>query len=424
MLGHLGEATFPGQDPDRQGAIVAAFRQLATDLMGPEVDEGLGAVLRLRASLMRQGRTEDLVTLAERCAPIRATTHVEAITWRRGRLALDFTVRLETGDGRPVPLARREGRLLLDPGLTDGIAAPLDGAQPDALAVQVFLRDDPTGTEWVVPTQVRAGPGPGEDGDEGEAPSLSAAASASVDSLRVAGGTALPAGTWELWVRLTGFGLDRRTRIGSGEPPGDGPPAALLGSRPHVVVVERDHGAGIVLRIDGPGPAPGAGFDPQAVIFGPTDGRQLSAQLPIVTGEGATPWEGSIVLRDPAGDQLVRAKLVPARGTLFLRAQIPRSPRIAAGPYRLLVRLGVAGVADLPVGEAEVTRPGRLYPAGARRLGPLGGALRRVGRGARALIRRLPPRWRSVLRATAGGVPGRPRRTGDVDPPARPGTRT
>ena len=124
--------------------------------MDRDVDAGLGAVMALRARLIREDRLDDLVTLAERTVALDAPSRVESVRWVGGRLAIEFSTEVRHRDGTPFVFDRAGGRTALDPRLSgDLVGAPVDVTDEIAgVRLLTMMRERTAGIEWATSTKV------------------------------------------------------------------------------------------------------------------------------------------------------------------------------------------------------------------------------------------------------------------------------
>jgi poly(ribitol-phosphate) beta-N-acetylglucosaminyltransferase len=210
MLGRLSEPNYLRYDPAYRDRTFTAVRDLATAVISEEVDAGLGALQRLRAGLLRRGDRQGLLDLALRASEVQGIGRIEAAGWQGERLVLSFGAwldRPETGDG-PLFVGGDDGRIVLGPALTVGLSTePIDVTQEvSSLRADLLLRDPATGTEWLVPSKARIDVTP-----SGIKPVVHGVAT--IEPRRIAAGRPLAPGSWEIWLRVVGLGLDRRTRL-------------------------------------------------------------------------------------------------------------------------------------------------------------------------------------------------------------------
>ncbi len=90
MLSRLAGASFVDSDPSYRRELFEAIRGLALDRIDDAVHDGLGPVNRLRSTLLRAGRLDDLVELARRELRVELRCRVGAVGWAHGRLRIPF----------------------------------------------------------------------------------------------------------------------------------------------------------------------------------------------------------------------------------------------------------------------------------------------------------------------------------------------
>ena len=258
MLGRLSEPSYLRYDPAYRERIFTAVRDLALDMINEGVDAGLGALQRLRAGLLRRDDRQGLLDLARRASEVQAVARLEAATWQRERLVLSFGARLdrpEAGDGA-VLAARDDHRVFLGPALTDGLSTdPIEVTDElSSVRAELFLRDPTAGIEWAVPSKAAMALG------SASAPTPTLRGTATIDLRQIAGGRPLARGTWEVWLRVVGMGLDRRARLLESPPSGGevvSRPALTRGTAG--VATSFDEQGRLAVRVDRELPAGGDG---------------------------------------------------------------------------------------------------------------------------------------------------------------------
>lgn len=168
ILGRLGGKRMRRYPAAYRERFLDAVIPLAQRRFGSSVEDGLPLPLRVRSSVLRAGRREDLLRLADYDAGLRADARIVAAEWTRGKIALTIRARVLDTDGEdltPDGIGRALG-LVIPP----GTAAPADRvelrleASPDAFErripgasapglrdarvvidpVRVFARQDPS----------------------------------------------------------------------------------------------------------------------------------------------------------------------------------------------------------------------------------------------------------------------------------------
>ncbi|MDQ1010819.1 glycosyltransferase involved in cell wall biosynthesis [Streptomyces sp. V4I23] len=434
MLSRLSEPAVLKYDETYLREMTEAVRPLALDFMTDSVHDGLGPLLRLRSTLLRNDDAEGLVRLARFASTVKGTVRLEDLAWQDdGRIAIGFAARLVHGDDRePLTLLRRDGRLYLHPDLT-GRFLPADELVDvtddlGGFTAELSLRDRETAVEWLCPATFTAQV---EDREDGSCEVVLRGTGRLASEGGKKGRGSLPRGFWDAWVTVRGLGLVRRARLGADrDPKVDGRCLpALLSSQPRSVIpyftdphsnltldvarrgkkvapylagrtVLRMPGAGIQLRLDlfttdGTGPGTGVGTGaPELVLTKPTESEE--APEPVHTFSGA--------LRPELG-----------RAHLDVPRRVPGAPE---GDWQLWVRLDGAKGPLLPLCGVGVDGAGRLRPddglpvadpvllrklAAHRRRSALRRAARAV---AGPVVRRLPSAGRKKARRLAARVLG------------------
>lgn len=373
VLGRLSEPSYPRRDPDTRAELFAAAHALATTVFDDGVHAGLASVLRERSSLLRAGRQEALLALAERLDVIRLATVIESLGWAGDVLQVRFTVQFVKGvEGAPVDLLRRGSDLVLDPAPTDGIT---DGAimisePPDAWRVEVTMRDPATGEQWFVPAHVDVVvTGERVPGDEVRIRPV-ARVIAKVAPARLAGGRNLHAAAWQLRVRVIATGLDRAARVAGPLLGADrGAIPALLGDEPQVVVPMLDADGRLAIDIGRREATLAGALAGRKVVPLLADGQTIEAQLPMVATArraGAV----TVAVRVPEGDRSLESGLEGRSNRAVVVARV-RGERLPEGRHSLVARLDGADGPEFVLGDLDVDARGSVGLVGARRVGQL-----------------------------------------------------
>ncbi|MFJ6392296.1 glycosyltransferase [Streptomyces sp. NPDC091972] len=229
-----------GKDLERYFDVV---RRMALEAYPPGVRDGLPALTRLRAHLLEEGHLDSLVELARRTRAIRPELRVDDIRWRDGKLHVSTTFAMRRGDGEPLALVERYGRMLLDPDLLAGIkgAENWEAAHPLGHAHGELLVHDTARDLWwypdadLIPCTQPLGGGRHRVVLTGETP---------IDPLTLAGGRPLETGTHIVWASAQLLGVGRRARVtrnddttrGAGPEAGISFGSARVGTPPHLVI--------------------------------------------------------------------------------------------------------------------------------------------------------------------------------------------
>jgi glycosyltransferase involved in cell wall biosynthesis len=385
MLSRLSEPAILKWSDGLRRELFDTVRELAHDCFPDEVPEGLPVALRVRARLLQDGRLDDLVEFARRCAALRGTASLDRLEWRDGRLVIGLTTRLEN-DGAPLSVIEVDGRQVLDPALTDGIIerGSADVRQPitSAVTADVFIRERDTSVEWFVPAKMSAKLMPAApEADDATRRQLRVSGTATLNPLQAAGGAALPPGTWEVWLRLSAFGLSRTVRVGAVRGPGvpAAPQPAMRGAESVVPYYTEASGD---LNVDvgrGSKSVTGALRDGGPLSSARRAGNVIEVVLPVVS-LGDEPVTGCmIVLSSERSDGVVSCWL-PATVTRRKRGLVATTTVAAAAGRQPSVRVS-SGRWDVAVG-----------------FDPRYGATAEAGH---VVVRRTPPtavlRWRGTV---------------------------
>lgn len=230
-------------------AYFATVRRMALAAYPHGVRDGLPAISRLRGTLLEQGRLDSLVELAGRTRHIRPRVDVDAVHWRHGKLVVSARVGMVRDDGEPLTVVERNGRLLLDPDLLDGIAGTEDGWEvPDPFthAYGELLVHDTGGDQWWYPDAELT---PRLEPLGGGRHRVVVGGDTVIDPLTLVGGHPMGAGTHQVWVSAQFLGVGRRSRLAL-DPALRRPIGAAAVGDPPRIVLPGWAGPGGQLRID------------------------------------------------------------------------------------------------------------------------------------------------------------------------------
>lgn len=429
MLGRLSEPSVVKYTPEYLDEMVDAISALAADHVNDAVHDGLGAILRIRSTLLRRDNRQGLVEIARRAASAKGAARLEDLAWEDGRIAITISARLVYGDDKaPLSLLRRDDRYYLHPDFTEGVLE--DGElvdvtdELDGYKAEVSIRDRETAVEWSCPASFEAEVEELEELENGDARcQVVLRGKGYLDPRAVKGRAALAKGMWDVWVPVRGLGLVRKARLGADRaahvderclPAVLGKPAQLT-----VPYFTDPHG-NLSLDIDRRGKKLGNILAEREVLRVP-DVSALEIELAAVSVPGTAPAPAWLVLRgkgDHAGSLALPATLQPVGGRVHLLAldhAYGKSPftGLRAGTWRLAARLDGHGGPELKIGTVHVDERGRLRlgdehasvdPATAkeaasmRRQSAKRGILRRIGS---PVMRRVKPATRKKLRNAA-----------------------
>ncbi|WP_411150797.1 glycosyltransferase family 2 protein [Streptomyces sp. A30] len=415
MLGRLSEPSVLKYDAAYLDEMVDAVQPLAKDFMTDGVHDGLGALSRIRSTLLRRDDREGLVRIARFATSIKGAARLEDVAWRPdGKMDVTVSARLVHGENaEPLKLLRRDDRLFLHPEYTEGVLK--DGElvdvtdEMDGFKGEMSLRNRETAVEWPCPAEYTSTV---EDLGDG-ACEVVLRGTGQVSPQGAKGRGPVSRGFWDIWVPVRGLGVVRKARLGADRAThvdADCRPA-LLGSpaRPVIPYFTDPHGnltldvarrgKKLVPYLEGhpvlrmPGSRPELRLD----VFARPKTAPMKTQLVLSSGDGRT-YTLPAEVRHVAGRAHIalpqRPVAVPAgRWNLSAALDGEKNPALALcevtvdGKGRL--RLGD----DLPVVSPEVVQPElakRRKAALRRRLRAVGGPIvRRLPSSARKKIRRL-----------------------------------
>ncbi len=431
LLGRISEPALLKYEPEYRDEMVDAVQDVTIDFVNDGVHNGLGAIMRLRSTLLRRDKRDLLVEIARRATSVKGTARLEDFRWEDGRAAITVTARLVWGeDQKPLSLLRRGDRLYLHPDFHRGLLE--EGELVDVTdeiegyRAEVSLRDRETAVEWPCPaefeTVVEDLPAV-EGGPEGVVCEVVMRGTGYLDPKAVKGRDALAKGMWDVWVPVRGLGLVRKARLGADRAPGvaDACLPALLGTPAQLTVPYfTDPHGNLTLDVARRGKKLGDVLAKREVLRMPGD--RLELELAVVSTAATAPSRAWLVLRGSgpeAGFAGLPAVLEPVGGRVHLRpADVKDSATpfsgLRAGTWQLSAKLdGSATGPELKIGKVRVDDRGRLHLAGEldtvdpatareagaqRRRSAKRNALKRI---ASPVIRRLKPGARKRLRRMA-----------------------
>jgi glycosyltransferase involved in cell wall biosynthesis len=254
LIGRLTGGRFLTWTPDFRAEVFAAIRGVLIDYVDPSVDSSLGAVMALRAALIRADRLDDLLALARRTSDLIAPSRIESVSWVAGALRVEFSTEFRYRDGTPFTFIRSDDRTALDPRLSRDLDPdPVDvTAEIGRVRLLTALRERTTGVEWATPTTVRLDWSDATPGTDGATEArLRFRGTCTVDPAFIAGGGRLAPGDWIWRVRLNAFGLNIESPLGAGMTDDDAvvaPPPQFL--RPDLLVTPRlGVGVGVTIEV-------------------------------------------------------------------------------------------------------------------------------------------------------------------------------
>ncbi|WP_081937451.1 glycosyltransferase family 2 protein [Streptosporangium roseum] len=214
VLRRLGGGRFLSASSRERAAVFTALRELAVQRFPPRLDPHLPVHLRARAALLRAGRLDQLVVLAEAMRGTRLQADLREVVWDDGVFIMGLAVEIMRGDGSPIRfLPYGEDGLLWEP------PVPLDGLRlaPEMADVsqaasrarfEVYVRHEDTGLVYFLPVACSMLRSRHRNGVR-----LQATGTARLDVGSAALGHPLPPGLWEIHVRMYGGAHHARTRV-------------------------------------------------------------------------------------------------------------------------------------------------------------------------------------------------------------------
>ena len=423
MLGRLSEPGVLKLDPEYLDEMCEAIRPLAAEFMHDGVHDGLGALPRLRSTLLREDNREGLVRVARFAASVKGAARLEDFDWQPdGRAAVSVSARLVHGDDQePLRVVRRDDRYVLHPDISEGLLP--DGQLLDLtddmsdFKGELSLRNRETAVEWPCPatwtTEVEKLDD--EDDEDDEVYEVVLHGHGHVTSEAVKGRGRVSRGFWDIWVPVRGYGLVRKARLGADRAAHVDAKClpALLGSpaRPVIPYFTDPHG-NLTLDVAGRAKKMAAYLADRPVLRVPGGRSEIRLDVFTGTASGSKAVEVAVTGADGA-TRTVAATLRPDHGRAHLDvpSQVPGLP---AGTAHLSVRLDGPKSPGLPLCEVPVASGGRLrLDRGGlaavdaltlrlmrvkRRRAAVRKALRSVGG---PFVRRLPPVARKKVRLLA-----------------------
>jgi len=375
MLNRLSEPKYPRHSAAFREKLYVAIRDLMRESIEERVDAGLGPIHRLRAQLVRRDDADPVLELARRLAAVDGRARVESLAWRRGRLECTVSASfVRDAAGTELHVVRDGERRYLDPSLKEGITTePLDiGDEGAGLDAQVYARHPSTGAEWVAPTRgtmtTRELRGP----TTVEHPGVRAIAS--IDPLQLITDDVGRTTTWDIRVRVSGLGIDRRVpaTVDADHSAFSASGPALVGDRPRVIVPVANEDGTLGVAVDSM--TVGAALRSATTRFEPTDGRTIVAHLGLPLIPDTRPIPAALVLDTGGSVVSWPAGLEAGPDDAVVVAAARDRPRLRAGRYRLSLTIGGAEAESVEIGAVSVEADGRIFPDGTRRIGRVAGA--------------------------------------------------
>lgn len=212
-LRRLAGPRFLAAEADERMLLFSFLRRFTLDRFPPALDVHLPAHLRARAELLRLDRLDGLVALAEASRGTRLSAELRDLRWDQGELLLDLSVEILRAGGDPMWLRQAGDRLLWAP--PPAVEGPLGGLLDDEAAdvteavrrarVEVCVRHAETGVMYALPVTCSVGSAALSGRSNGGRVRVWVSGQARLDAGTAALGSPLPAGLWEIHVRMKGL---------------------------------------------------------------------------------------------------------------------------------------------------------------------------------------------------------------------------
>lgn len=202
MLNRLSGKAFLKYEGAYRREMYDEVRTLALErFTSPGIWSGLGPQYRVRSELLRAGRFDELFALAEFEAGLVLRARLESVAWKAGRLGLTVALSVETAEGLPAMVTSEAGDLQL--------GVPIQGLPADARALgsvsdeprsEILFRHRETKEQLVFLAELKR-----DLGADTADPPVRYHATCAFDPTHRAG-VDLPAGVWDIFVRLVDWG--------------------------------------------------------------------------------------------------------------------------------------------------------------------------------------------------------------------------
>ncbi|MEV6395947.1 glycosyltransferase [Streptomyces sp. NPDC051907] len=368
MLGRLSEPQILKYEPEYLAEVADAVRPLAEDFMGEGVRKGLGPVLRLRSTLLRENDQEGLVRLARLASSVKAAARLEELDWQPdGRIAIKVSGHLVHGEEKkPLTLLRRDGRLFVHPEVTEGLLP--EGELLDVtddlgtFHAEISLRNRETAVEWSCPSSFST-----EVEDlGGDVCQVVLHGSGYLSSEGGPGRGPVERGFWDVWVPLRGLGLVRKARLGAdraGHVDANCLPGLLASPARAVIPYFTDPHGNLTLDVARRGKKIVTYLEGRPVVRIPGAANELRLDVFTTASTGNAKAElllsapGAAEEAEPVHTVAVPLRAVLGRAHLTVPGRVQGTPE---GAWRLSVRLDGAKGPQLPLCGVTVDKGGRF----------------------------------------------------------------
>ncbi|MFF5206702.1 glycosyltransferase family 2 protein [Streptosporangium sp. NPDC000396] len=214
VLRPLGGSRFLSISSKERAATFTTLRELVVQRFPQRLDHHLPVHLRARAALLRAGRLDQLIVLAEAMRGTHLRADLRKVLWDGGVLTMELTVELMRASGDPMRFRPygEDGLLWEPPVPLDGLRLPPELADVSQAAVrarfEVYIRHEETGLVYFLPVKCAMARSRHRNGIR-----LQVTGTARLDVASAALGRALPAGLWEIHVRMYSGANQARTRV-------------------------------------------------------------------------------------------------------------------------------------------------------------------------------------------------------------------
>ncbi len=213
VLRRLTGSAFVLSSRDR-AATFTTLRELVIQRFPPRLDRYLPVHLRIRAALLRAGRLDQLLLLAQAMRGTRLRAELRELLWEEGALVMGLSVEIVRAGGEPVRFVPHgDNGLIWEPPVPlDGLAFPPEQADVTHAAsrarFEVYVRHEDTGLIYFLPVTCSMTRSRHRNGVR-----LQVTGRARLDVATAALGHPLPSGLWEIHVRMYGGAHQARTRV-------------------------------------------------------------------------------------------------------------------------------------------------------------------------------------------------------------------
>ncbi len=418
VLARLASPQFLAASPAYQRKLFAGLERLAHTGFA-EVQDGLGAIARIRSRLLLEGSLDGIRSLGERLQGVGLEVRVVQAAWTNGCLGIRFRTTLSRDAGTsPLTLTERDGGYLLDPALADDLVGPVEVTDELAtIRAQVSVVNRETSLEWIIPADSGLSiEAVGRPADEARRPALEGFVA--IDPQRVGPGERpLDDGMWDVRIRWLGLGMHADGLLGFPPDPARGAdPAiqpALVGRPIRWIVPLADDDGTLHIGIGGPDRAPARLAASARRRL--RDGAGLVLELPVATDRSGELAIGTLRFANERGTFDLPASFEGSLGALVVSLRSRRAGQVPRGRYDLTAHLGGESAPGLAAGAVIVREDGRFAVVGLRGVSQparvralVGWSLREGARAARARAvagyRRLPGRAREAIRSGYGRI--------------------